>query len=518
MSSTAWVSRVEVRAGESRVRADKVHSILANRLKHGDEQYLVRWITKSSTPNPPLSWHYIWELSRCLEQVQVYLDSREEALGNLPPQEHPSKRKSPDSGDADSERHPSPFGRRLNDGSRESSSSRSSSLVPLTGATRSLGIEIYNGVIKSEYNIIYGKAASAPDIPKLELSRVPTPWMLQESWSSKVDVAARMIRTEYVRRLAKVPGPPIHLVNIYDSTTPSLRFKYITEYVYGEGVVRADPGSQVGCQKCSPSMSRNIGCEYTQKCDCLEFADVDEKRLREDQRALYEKVMAEGGSTVGFPKKFPYYTQDTTTHKPGTLVGFYLHSRRMIYECNDKCKCGNYCRNKNVQFGRRKEVEIFKTPDGRGWGLRCKEDLVEGEFIDTYRGEVITDAEATRRERSASKAKASYLYELDKFADDNIDPSRICVVDGEFMGGPTKFINHSCEPNCRQYTVSYNKFDIYIYDIALFACRDIPAGEELTFDYMDREEEEGDSKTPEPGEGGVPCLCGAKKCRKWLWT
>lgn len=32
----------------------------------------------------------------------------------------------------------------------------------------------------------------------------------------------------------------------------------------------------------------------------------------------------------------------------------------------------------NVQFGRLVEVEIFKTDDNRGWGLRCKEDLYMG--------------------------------------------------------------------------------------------------------------------------------------------
>jgi histone-lysine N-methyltransferase SUV39H len=220
---------------------------------------------------------------------------------------------------------------------------------------------------------------------------------------------------------------------------------------------------------------------------------------------------------MGLPKKFPYYSGDTKVRRTGSLVPFYLNSRRPIYECNDNCKCGPYCRNKNVQFGRMVELEIFRTGDVRGWGLRCRSDLFEGQFIDTYRGEVSTDAEATRREESAgSKAKMSYLYSLDKFAEsENLAQEDIYVVDGEFMGGPTKFMNHSCEPNCRQYTVSYNKHDCRVYDIAFFACQDIPAGTELTFDYLDKEEgEEMDS----PGEDAIPCLCGAEKCRKWLWT
>lgn len=82
------------------------------------------------------------------------------------------------------------------------------------------------------------------------------------------------------------------------------------------------------------------------------------------------------------------------------------------------------------------------------------------------------------------------------------------------MGGPSKFMNHSCQPNCRQYTVSYNKHDHRVYDLAFFAIRDIAAGEELTFDYLDKEEADGEEEAP---DGAVRCLCNAPKCRKWLW-
>lgn len=341
--------------------------------------------------------------------------------------------------------------------------------------------------------------------------------MTRAAQTASVKTALKYIRAEYVRRLKKVPGAAIHLMNLVDSSTPSLRFKYITEYVLRDGVHRASKDAQVGCQKCSPHMGRSIGCEYTKKCDCLEYAAVDESRITDPEMiAQWEDSKINGGDTTGFPKKFPYFAEGTKVQRTGCLVPFYLNSRRPIYECNDKCKCGPDCRNKLVQFGRTVQVEIFKTGPGRGWGLRCKGDLHEGQFIDTYRGEVITDAEATRREEASSKAKASYLYSLDKFADtEELNEEDLYVVDGEFMGGPTKFINHCCEPNCRQYTVSYNKHDCKVYDIAFFARRFIPAGEELTFDYLDKDEgEEMDA----PGEGAIPCLCGAEKCRKWLWT
>lgn len=384
----------------------------------------------------------------------------------------------------------------------------------------STSVDAYNGVLDAdESGFIFCRNVLTPDVAQIDIDSVPTQEMLNDAYAAKVDTALKHIRGAYVRRLQRVPGKPIHLVNTVDLSTPSLRFRYIAEYILDEqhGVYRASTETLQGCTQCSPHMGRDIGCEYTKKCDCLEYAAVDESRITDPSMRLeYRHAVATGGSTMGFPKKFPYFASGTRIAKTGCLVPFYLNSRRPIYECNDKCHCGKFCRNKNVQFGRQVELEIFRTSGGRGWGLRCASDLHEGQFIDTYRGEVITDAEATRREESSSKAKASYLYSLDKFAEsEGIPEEDIYVVDGEFMGGPTKFINHSCDPNCRQYTVSYNKHDPRIYDLAFFACRFIPAREELTFDYLDRDE--GDVMD-EPGEDAIPCLCGSAKCRKWLWT
>ncbi|KAF1936559.1 SET domain-containing protein [Clathrospora elynae] len=500
-----------------RVLVDRVHSIVSNRVQNGDEQYLVRWSTDSPTNTPPLSWHSITELLRCLEHVQDYLDGREKFMQAS---SQIRKRKNPDSG-LEVERRASPFDRRLQTGSRTPSASRSSSVSSAAPSTSS-PIDIYNGVLDAdEHHAIFCRNSTGADIARLDIRTVPTPDMSRTAHRASVDKALTYIRNEYVRKLARVPGKEgkaLYLINSVDSSTPSLRFRYISEYVLDEknGVYRASSETQQGCTKCSPHMGRNIGCEYTKKCDCLEYAAVDESRLDAAEKAKYDEARATGASTMGFSKKFPYFASSNKRGKTRCLVPFYLNSRRPIYECNDKCDCGPYCRNKNVQFGRQVEVEIFRTSGGRGWGLRCKEDLCQGQFIDTYRGEVITDAEATRREHASSKAKASYLYSLDKFAvSESIADEDIYVVDGEFMGGPSKFINHSCEPNCRQYTVSYNKHDLRVYDIAFFACRPIPKGEELTFDYLDKDE---GTSMDEPGEGAIPCLCGAAKCRKWLWT
>ena len=80
-------------------------------------------------------------------------------------------------------------------------------------------------------------------------------------------------------------------------------------------------------------------------------------------------------------------------------------------------------------------------------------------------------------------------------------------------------MNHSCEPNCRQFVVIYDKNNPYLYNLAFFAARDIPSGEELTFDYLDKDDEDQLSQQQEEHEGTqVVCKCGAAKCRGRLWS
>ena len=173
-----------------------------------------------------------------------------------------------------------------------------------------------------------------------------------------------------------------------------------------------------------------------------------------------------------------------------------------------------------MQKGRQIPLEIFKTRD-RGFGLRSPVAIKKGQFIDTYRGEVITDAEATRREKN-NLGKDSYLYSLDKFKDDPDYPladEDVFVVDGEHMGGPTRFVNHSCDPNLRQFTVSLTRGDRKVYELPFFALADIPPFTELTFDYKGSEDAGSDEEEDEHDESHavIRCKCGAASCRKVLW-
>ena len=146
--------------------------------------------------------------------------------------------------------------------------------------------------------------------------------------------------------------------------------------------------------------------------------------------------------------------------------------------------------------------------------------------MDKYVGEIITAAEAQRRRRASNIAqrKDVYLFALDKFSDPESMDERLSgppfEVDGEYKAGPTRFINHSCLPNLRSFARVGDHADKHIHDLAFFAVRDIPSGEELTFDYVDGVEDgvlAEDLNDPEIRKNMERCLCGERQCRGWLW-
>lgn len=219
-------------------------------------------------------------------------------------------------------------------------------------------------------------------------------------------------------------------------------------------------------------------------------------------------------------KRFAYHSHGT---KAGMLRSRILHSREPIYECHTGCKCSLKCPNRVVERGRRVPLQIFRTKE-RGWGVRCPVDIKKGQFIDKYVGEIITGREADLRRAHSdiSQRKDVYLFALDKFSDeDSLDPRLAgppLEVDGEFMSGPTRFINHSCEPNMRIFARVGDHADKHIHDLALFAISDIPRGEELTFDYVDGlEEMESDAHDPSKKQNMTTCLCRSRSCRGFLW-
>lgn len=130
-----------------------------------------------------------------------------------------------------------------------------------------------------------------------------------------------------------------------------------------------------------------------------------------------------------------------------------------------------------------------------GRGVFATEFIPAGTRIVEYRGERISNEEADRRyPDDPSTRHHTFLFSID----DEV------VVDAAHGGNASRWINHSCDPNC----------DAVIEDERIFieAVRDIAPGEELTYDYNFVLEER---HTPAL-KRRYPCHCGAPNCRKTI--
>uniref|UniRef100_A0A0D3FVX9 SET domain-containing protein n=1 Tax=Oryza barthii TaxID=65489 RepID=A0A0D3FVX9_9ORYZ len=128
------------------------------------------------------------------------------------------------------------------------------------------------------------------------------------------------------------------------------------------------------------------------------------------------------------------------------------------------CLCGVYCKNQRFQKSQYAATRLVKT-EGRGWGLLADENIMAGQFVMEYCGEVISWKEAKRR---------SQAYE-----------------------------NQACsQPNCE--TRKWNVLGEV--RVGIFAKQDIPIGTELSYDY----------NFEWFGGAMVRCLCGAGSCSGFL--
>ncbi|XP_014223483.1 histone-lysine N-methyltransferase EHMT2 isoform X1 [Trichogramma pretiosum] len=147
----------------------------------------------------------------------------------------------------------------------------------------------------------------------------------------------------------------------------------------------------------------------------------------------------------------------------------------MLFECNQACDCNRIlCHNRVVQHGTSQRFQLFRTEEGKGWGLRTLKPIAKGTYVCEYVGEIIPDSEADSREDD------SYLFDLE-----NRDGETYCI-DARRYGNIARFINHSCSPNLLSVRVFIEHQDLRFPRIALFASRDIEADEELGFDYGEK--------------------------------
>lgn len=127
-----------------------------------------------------------------------------------------------------------------------------------------------------------------------------------------------------------------------------------------------------------------------------------------------------------------------------------------------------------------------------GKGVFAQREIAAGETVIEYVGEIINWAEAQRRHpHDLLNPNHTFYF--------HIDEDR--VIDALFGGNASRWINHSCEPNCESEERGGRIF--------IVALRDIAPGEELNYNYGLTLDERHTAKL----KAQYACHCGSAHCR-----
>lgn len=127
-----------------------------------------------------------------------------------------------------------------------------------------------------------------------------------------------------------------------------------------------------------------------------------------------------------------------------------------------------------------------------GKGAFARRAIAKGERLIEYVGERIPHPVADARyDDDSMDEHHTFLFSV----------SSRTVIDATRSGNESRFINHSCDPNCET--------EVERGRVFIFAIRDIPMGEELHYDYA--YERSGDESEKE--ERQYRCRCGTRQCR-----
>lgn len=163
-------------------------------------------------------------------------------------------------------------------------------------------------------------------------------------------------------------------------------------------------------------------------------------------------------------------------------------NRMLNIECPESCQCGKECRNQRIRRREYPYTEIVQT-ELKGLGVVAGHAMQPDVLVAEYVGDVLPQAEADLR-MSQRNSKMTYMLSL----------GNGFVIDASRIGNVSRFINHSCEPNCR---VEFWQVSGRVA-AAVMTKQPVMQGEELTFDYKLDSHVHGE------------CFCGASSCRGTL--
>ncbi|PWN34852.1 SET domain-containing protein [Meira miltonrushii] len=310
------------------------------------------------------------------------------------------------------------------------------------------------------------------------------------------------------------PGSPDILIEneVDKQWAPPYNFIYINDYLLDTNM-RPDHTQKNDYLTVKKGCSCRDGFCDAKTCDC---------------RKIHSKLA---------PDYYQNFPQDQFAYKSDGL----LHKEILeqedtpIWECNKDCTCAGDCENYVVSKKRKVGLTIFKHAK-KGWCVKLAEDVKAGQFIETYTGELITAADANKRNLVYSKLNNTYVMDLTPFhvkwhvhampylrktgqtkdqyvekklrernfkgtieerlnersnildelveeEEKKCEDDKLLSIDGTLFGNVTRYLAHSCEPNLVRHMVYTYERDIRRPLVAYFASKDIKAGEEITMHY-----------------------------------
>lgn len=112
-------------------------------------------------------------------------------------------------------------------------------------------------------------------------------------------------------------------------------------------------------------------------------------------------------------------------------------------------------------------IELYEAEEGIGLGAMSLVDIRKDMVVVEYVGEQITSKRASARKNTA-------------FQFSFVNVVWDCVIDAKYFGNESRYINHSCYPNCEAVSCSKEGRPC----ILLKSTTAIAAGDAITYDYF----------------------------------
>lgn len=134
-----------------------------------------------------------------------------------------------------------------------------------------------------------------------------------------------------------------------------------------------------------------------------------------------------------------------------------------------------------------------------GMGLFADQPFKKGDCVAEYLGEYVSSPIAEEREKVYGELRIQdYQFRLD----DSL------VIDATTKGGPGRYINHNCSPNCEAKIIPGKEPNRHLRRVMIIAQRDIDLNEEITYDYQFPLEIDLSAR--------IPCHCQSDVCRGFM--